>query len=287
MSPIDLLVETNFHRAAPGGMGGTKCAGNYSPVLVTQLQAKDSGYADVVYLDAKTNTFLEEVSSCNIFVVTGKTVATPPLSGTILPGVTRRSVIKLLQDRGYEVKEEEVAVKDACEADEVFTTGTAVVVASVGSLTFDGALQCCAFGVACKQERGCTSPTGCRQCCQWLHHVTDAHALDLLGGSSLFWLCCRCTRQGYSQVCAPFCDRVPSMTAQGANRGFMVRDQFGERCSCCSVECQRWSKLMSGSADMECCHVCRCAASVWRGRGGGPCDNRGVSATDRHPAGED
>jgi branched-subunit amino acid aminotransferase/4-amino-4-deoxychorismate lyase len=145
MTPIDLLVETQFHRAAPGGTGGTKCAGNYSPVLVTQLHAKDHGYADVVYLDAKTNSYLEEVSSCNIFVVRGKTVATPPLSGTILPGVTRRSVIELLRDRGYEVKEEEIAVKDACEADEVFTTGTAVVVASVGSLTHDGALQSCAL----------------------------------------------------------------------------------------------------------------------------------------------
>lgn len=79
LTPIDLIVETRFHRAAPGGMGGTKCAGNYSPVLVTQLAAKKEGYADVVYLDAKTDTELEEVSSCNIFVVKGKTIKTPPL----------------------------------------------------------------------------------------------------------------------------------------------------------------------------------------------------------------
>lgn len=61
-----------------------------SQVLVTQLEAKKHGYADVVYLDAKTDTYLEEVSSCNVFCVKGKTIRTPPLSGTILPGVTRR-----------------------------------------------------------------------------------------------------------------------------------------------------------------------------------------------------
>ena len=80
LTPIDLIVETRFHRSAPGGMGGTKCAGNYSPVLVTQLAAKKEGYADVVYLDAKTDTYLEEVSSCNIFAVKGRTIRTPPLT---------------------------------------------------------------------------------------------------------------------------------------------------------------------------------------------------------------
>lgn len=88
MQPIDLLVETQFHRAAPGGMGSTKCAGNYSPVLLIQLEAKKQGFADVVYLDAQTNTCLEEVSSCNIFTVKGDVVKTPPLKGTILPGAT-------------------------------------------------------------------------------------------------------------------------------------------------------------------------------------------------------
>jgi len=65
----------------------------YAPllqVLVTQLDAKKHGYSDVVYLDATSDTYLEEVSSCNIFIVKGKTIKTPPLSGTILPGVTRR-----------------------------------------------------------------------------------------------------------------------------------------------------------------------------------------------------
>lgn len=138
LTPIDLIVETQFHRAAPGGMGGTKCAGNYSPVLVTQLAAKKEGYSDVVYLDAKTDTYLEEVSSCNIFVVKGNTIKTPPLKGTILPGVTRRSVVELARDLGYTVEETPVSVHEAMEADEIFTTGTAVVLSPVGSLTYKG-----------------------------------------------------------------------------------------------------------------------------------------------------
>jgi len=138
LTPIDLIVEERFHRAAPGGMGGTKAAGNYSPVLVTQLEAKKSGFSDVVYLDAKTDTYLEEVSSCNIFAVKGKKIKTPPLTGTILPGVTRRSIIELARARGYDVEEAPVSVTEAMEADELFTTGTAVVVCSVGSLTYRG-----------------------------------------------------------------------------------------------------------------------------------------------------
>eukprot|EP00879_Flechtneria_rotunda_P030257 GHRR01032865.1.p1 GENE.GHRR01032865.1~~GHRR01032865.1.p1 ORF type:complete len:425 (+),score=93.20 GHRR01032865.1:299-1573(+) len=113
LTPIDLIVEEHFHRAAPGGMGGTKAAGNYSPVLVTQLEAKKSNYADVVYLDAKTDTYLEEVSSCNIFIRKGQTIKTPPLKGTILPGVTRDSIIQLARRHGYEVLEEDVSVHEA------------------------------------------------------------------------------------------------------------------------------------------------------------------------------
>jgi len=138
LTPIDLLVEERYHRSAPRGMGGTKAAGNYSPVLVTQLDAKKQGYADVLYLDAKHDRYLEEVASCNIFVVRGRTITTPPTSGSILPGVTRRSIIELARDRGYEVVEAPVSIEEALEADEVFTTGTAVVVASVGSITYQG-----------------------------------------------------------------------------------------------------------------------------------------------------
>ncbi|KAL6773728.1 hypothetical protein ACKKBG_A22230 [Auxenochlorella protothecoides x Auxenochlorella symbiontica] len=141
LSPIDLLVETRFHRAAPRGTGGTKCAGNYSPGLGSLAAAKAEGYSDVLYLDAKHDNFLEEVSSCNVFAVYGKTIRTPPLAGTILPGVTRRSVIELARAKGYTVEEAPVSVAEALAADEVFTTGTAVVLCSVGSLTYQGTKQ--------------------------------------------------------------------------------------------------------------------------------------------------
>jgi branched-chain amino acid aminotransferase len=138
LTPIHLLVEEQFHRSAPRGMGGTKAAGNYSPVLPSQLAAKKLGYSDVIYLDAKHDRYLEEVSSCNVFCVKGRTIATPPLQGSILPGVTRASVIELARSRGYRVEERAVSVDEAMEADELFTTGTAVVVCSVGSLTYKG-----------------------------------------------------------------------------------------------------------------------------------------------------
>lgn len=139
LAPIDLVVETQYHRAAPGGTGATKCIGNYSPVLKTQLAAKAGGFSDVVYLDAVSNTYVEEVSSCNIFAVFGTTLVTPQLLGTILPGITRRSVLELAAARGYAVEERPLGVDELLRADEVFCTGTAVVVVPVGSVTHAGA----------------------------------------------------------------------------------------------------------------------------------------------------
>lgn len=82
------------------------------------------------------NKYIEEVSSCNIFVVKGKNIATPPLGGTILPGITRKSIIALARERGYTVEERPVLAEEIMKADEAFCTGTAVVVVPVGSVTF-------------------------------------------------------------------------------------------------------------------------------------------------------
>jgi len=138
LTPIDLVVEENYHRAAPGGTGSTKCVGNYSPVLKVQLAAKKAGYSDVIYLDAVNNKYIEEVSSCNFFVVKGDKIATPALGGSILPGITRKSVIEMARSKGFEVEERDVSVDEVLEADECFCTGTAVVVVPVGSVTFRG-----------------------------------------------------------------------------------------------------------------------------------------------------
>lgn len=84
----------------------------------------------------RENKYIEEVSSCNIFVVKGKTISTPPLQGTILPGITRKSIIELARERGYNVEERPVPAEEIMHADEAFCTGTAVVVVPVGSVTF-------------------------------------------------------------------------------------------------------------------------------------------------------
>ena len=138
LTPIDLVVEETYHRAAPGGTGSTKCVGNYSPVLKVQLKAKKEGFSDVIYLDAVNNKYIEEVSSCNFFAVKGKTIATPALGGSILPGITRKSVIELAKKKGYVVEERNVSVEEVLDADECFCTGTAVVVVPVGSVTHRG-----------------------------------------------------------------------------------------------------------------------------------------------------
>ncbi|KAM3262546.1 hypothetical protein ACQJBY_052958 [Aegilops geniculata] len=138
LAPINLIVEDNFHRAAPGGTGGVKTIGNYASVLKAQRAAKDKGYSDVLYLDAVHNKYLEEVSSCNIFVVKGNAISTPAIEGTILPGITRKSIIEVAESKGYKVEERHVSVEELLDADEVFCTGTAVVVSPVGSITYKG-----------------------------------------------------------------------------------------------------------------------------------------------------
>ncbi|WOL03067.1 branched-chain-amino-acid aminotransferase 3, chloroplastic-like [Canna indica] len=137
-APINLVVENDYPRAAPGGTGGVKAIGNYAPVMKAQKKAKENGYSDVLYLDSTHKKYLEEVSACNIFVVKDKIISTPEIKGTILPGITRRSVIDIARAQGYQVEERAVSVEELLDADEVFCTGTAVVVSPVGSITYLG-----------------------------------------------------------------------------------------------------------------------------------------------------
>lgn len=138
LAPLNLVVETEFHRATPGGAGGVKTIGNYAPVLKVQSAAKAKGYSDVLYLDTVHKKYLEEVSSCNVFLVKDKVISTPAIKGTILPGITRKSIIDVARSLGYEVEERLVSVEELLDADEVFCTGTAVVVSPVGSITYLG-----------------------------------------------------------------------------------------------------------------------------------------------------
>lgn len=138
LAPINLVIEHELHRATPGGTGGVKTIGNYAAVLKAQSAAKAKGYSDVLYLDCVHKKYLEEVSSCNIFVVKGNVISTPAIKGTILPGITRKSIIDVARSLGFQVEERLVAVDELLEADEVFCTGTAVVISPVGSVTYLG-----------------------------------------------------------------------------------------------------------------------------------------------------
>ncbi|KAK1381721.1 Branched-chain-amino-acid aminotransferase [Heracleum sosnowskyi] len=136
MAPLNLYVEDEYHRASPGGAGCVKSITNYSPVLKAQAKAKCSGFSDVLYLDSSNKTYIEEASACNIFIVKDNVISTPAPSGTILEGITRKTIIEISRDLGYQVDERGVRVDELDDADEVFCTGTAVGVAAVGSITY-------------------------------------------------------------------------------------------------------------------------------------------------------
>lgn len=138
LSSLNLYIEDEFHRATRGGVGGVKSITNYSPVLKALNRAKSRGFSDVIYLDSVYKKNLEEATACNIFVVKENVISTPPTNGTILPGVTRKTVIDIASDHGFQVEERTVPVEELLDADEVFCTGTAVGVLPVGSITYQG-----------------------------------------------------------------------------------------------------------------------------------------------------
>ncbi|KAK8962461.1 hypothetical protein KSP40_PGU013494 [Platanthera guangdongensis] len=112
LAPLNLIIDTKMHRAIPGGTGGVKAIGNYSPVLKAQAIAKNKGYSDVLYLDSVHKKYVEEVSSCNVFVVKDNIISTPQIKGTILPGITRKSVIEVARRQGFQVEERLVDVRN-------------------------------------------------------------------------------------------------------------------------------------------------------------------------------
>ncbi|KAG8377430.1 hypothetical protein BUALT_Bualt08G0032100 [Buddleja alternifolia] len=137
-APLSLYVEDEFHRATRGGAGGVKSITNYAPVLKAISRARDKGFSDVLYLDSVNKRNVEEVSSCNVFMLKGNVLSTPATHGTILEGVTRKSIMEIARDLGYQVEECSIPIEELIDADEVFCTGTAVGVAPVGSITYKG-----------------------------------------------------------------------------------------------------------------------------------------------------
>lgn len=144
-SPIPVHISHKYRRAVKGGTGAAKTGGNYAASLLASEEARQMGYSQVLWLDAVEGRFIEEVGSMNIcFVYGGRKIVTPPLTGTILPGVTRDSVITLGRDLGYEVIEEALDVHqmlqdiESGKITEVFGCGTAAVIAPVGKFGYMG-----------------------------------------------------------------------------------------------------------------------------------------------------
>ncbi len=144
LRPVSVWISTDYTRATPGGTGEAKCSGNYAASLAAQQEANRQGCEQVVWLDARDRRYVEEMGGMNLFFVysrAGKAkLVTPRLTGTLLPGVTRDSLLRLAQDLGYEVEEGTLSV-DQWRADaesgamtEVFACGTAAVITPVGSV---------------------------------------------------------------------------------------------------------------------------------------------------------
>lgn len=137
-NPVGVYISDTYRRAVKGGVGEAKTGGNYASSLFVGQEAADKGYSQVLWLDAIEGRFVEEVGAMNIMFVYGNTIKTPALSGSILPGITRKSVIELARSLGYEVSEEQIDINDvladieAGKITEVFGCGTAAVIAPVG-----------------------------------------------------------------------------------------------------------------------------------------------------------
>ncbi|KAJ4716063.1 Branched-chain-amino-acid aminotransferase [Melia azedarach] len=135
---LNLIVEEKFRRATPGGTGGVKAVTNYATIYKAITEAKAKGFTDILFLDAVAGKYIEEVSTSNIFVVKENVISTPPTNGTILPGITRKSIIQIAHILGYQMEERAIPVEELFDAEEVFCTGTAVVINPVNSITYQG-----------------------------------------------------------------------------------------------------------------------------------------------------
>ncbi|MEV0781236.1 branched-chain amino acid aminotransferase [Streptomyces sp. NPDC050428] len=146
--PVSVLISRDFSRAAPGGTGEAKCAGNYAGAFLAQQAAADAGCRQVVWLDPVERRWVEEMGGMNLFFVRGSgpsaDVVSPPLTGTLLPGVTRDSLLTLLAGSGHTVREERISVEqwraesEAGVITETFACGTAALVTPVGEVRDGG-----------------------------------------------------------------------------------------------------------------------------------------------------
>ena len=143
LSPVSIYVERDYVRAVKGGTGMVKTGGNYSASLKAQREASIQNCAQVLWLDGVEKKYIEEVGAMNVFFIIGDKVITPSLEGSILPGITRKSAIELLQSWGYDVEARRLAIDEVIRANdngtlkEAFGTGTAAVISPIGLLRVD------------------------------------------------------------------------------------------------------------------------------------------------------
>jgi len=142
--PVRVKVETKFVRAAEGGTGAAKTAGNYAASLYPAQLAAQQGYDQLIWTDSKTHTLIEEAGTMNIMLVIDNKLLTPPTSGTILEGVTRESILELARDWGMDVVERKLTVDEIITAikenrlQEAFGAGTAATVAHISAIGHEG-----------------------------------------------------------------------------------------------------------------------------------------------------
>ena len=145
MKPVTVWLCTDYVRATPGGTGATKCAGNYAATLAAQTEAAEQGCDQVIWLDAREHHYVEEMGGMNVMFVMKDgdrtTIVTPDLNAaTILPGITRRSLLQLAHDAGYEVEERRIHVNEWRDSlasgrmTEALACGTAAVITSIGTV---------------------------------------------------------------------------------------------------------------------------------------------------------
>ncbi len=142
--PISVYISDEYVRAVRGGTGEAKCGGNYAASLLIGAEVAKLGYSQVLWLDGIERKYVEEVGAMNIAFAYGRRIITPALSGTILPGITRKSVLEMAPTLGYTMTEERIAIDDVLrdiksgDITEVFGMGTAAVIAPVGKFGYKG-----------------------------------------------------------------------------------------------------------------------------------------------------
>ena len=140
LAPTKIYVEDEYIRSAMGGTGFVKIGGNYAAAMIAEKKAHDMGFDQVLWLDAKEKKYVEEIGTSNAFFKIDGEIYTSSLIGTILPGITRASMIEVMKDWGYKVNETRFTIDDVFKAgeegklEEVFATGTAAVISPVGEL---------------------------------------------------------------------------------------------------------------------------------------------------------